>query len=195
MADLTHSNVLSLIDLAEYVNATDYLVVGADIDVRTMLAGVVRISHAYLEAIANDPGVKYIIQTSHQQGLVVWRTIAERVASVVACDTQTLDDAAASGQKVIPLGATTNLAQGDEIYVRDDDGVNGSEFAKIATISAGVSITVADNLQHSFVATNDKVYNDVCHWTIDLPNLSGVGYIRVLIENFDATGANWVSIG
>jgi len=65
----------------------------------------------------------------------------------------TLDGAAASGQKTIPLLATTNLTVGDECIIKasDDDEF---EIVVIASVSAGVSVTATDNLNFTY-ATGD----------------------------------------
>jgi hypothetical protein len=63
----------------------------------------------------------------------------------------TLDDAAAAGQKVIPLTATTGLAA-DDICLLIDINSGKREVVSIDSISAGVSVTVDSNLNFAFAA-------------------------------------------
>ena len=63
----------------------------------------------------------------------------------------TLDASAASGQKTIPLTATTALAEGDECIIRsvDDDEY---EIVIVASVSSGVSVTATDNLNYTYAS-------------------------------------------
>jgi hypothetical protein len=64
----------------------------------------------------------------------------------------TLDGAAASGQKVIPLTSTSGLAVGDNCFVKAADNLYEAEGIKIASISAGVSVTAESNLLNSYAS-------------------------------------------
>ena len=71
----------------------------------------------------------------------------------------TLDDAAAAAQKVIPLASTADLAVGDYcVIIGDNDGER--EMIKIASISAGVSITAEDNLVFSYASGDAFRHNE-----------------------------------
>ncbi|MCK9326036.1 MAG: hypothetical protein M0P69_11150 [Bacteroidales bacterium] len=63
----------------------------------------------------------------------------------------TLDGAAASGQKVVPLTATAGLAAGDICLIATaaDDAF---EIVEVATVSAGVSITAVENLKFTYAS-------------------------------------------
>jgi len=67
----------------------------------------------------------------------------------------TLDDAAAAGQKVIPLTATAGLSVDDVCYI-ETDADDQFEIVEVASISAGVSITAKDNLKQAY-ASGDKL--------------------------------------
>jgi len=63
----------------------------------------------------------------------------------------TLDAAAASAQKVIPLTTTTGLTAGDYAIIKT--AANDSrELVEIDTISAGISVTAVDNLVGSYAS-------------------------------------------
>jgi hypothetical protein len=63
----------------------------------------------------------------------------------------TLDGSAASGQKTIPLTATTALSEGDECLIKaaDDDEY---EIVIIGSVSSGVSVTAVSNLNFTYAS-------------------------------------------
>ncbi len=61
----------------------------------------------------------------------------------------TLDGAAASGQKVIPLTSTAGIVVGLKYLIREAAGHN-FQLVHVNSISAGISVTARDNLQFSF---------------------------------------------
>ena len=194
MSDYTQADHV-FIAHAHYVNATNYVVVGTADDVRSYLEGTIYIDHAPTEdAVVNDPGIEYLVQVNHDDGAggEYWRTIIEVAASIAASSMETLDDAAASGQKVVPVAATGDLALGDEVYIRDDGGAAGSEWAMVAEIAAAVSFTVVDNLTNTFASGEDVFIAGVQRWVLPVM-LGGVAHLRVICLNKDATGHNWAS--
>jgi hypothetical protein len=65
----------------------------------------------------------------------------------------TLDGAAASGQKVIPLTSTTGISIGKKYKIRRLIG-HDQELVHVLGIVADVSVTARDNLHNSYVATD-----------------------------------------
>ena len=63
----------------------------------------------------------------------------------------TLDGAAASGQKVIPLTDTAGIVVGKKYLTRQAAG-NKYEIVHVESISAGVSVTARDNLKSAYVS-------------------------------------------
>jgi len=193
MSDYTQADH-TFIAHAHYTNATDYVVVGTADDVRTYLSAAVHIDHAPIEdAIANDPGITYLIQVNHDDaaGDEYWRTIAEFTADTAASTMETLDDAASSGQKVVPVTATGDITRGDWVYIMDDGGAAGSEWAMVADLAAATSFTTVDNLTNSFTSGEDVFIEGVARWVLNIPDLSGVAHLRVICLNGDETGHNW----
>ena len=193
MSDFTQADH-TFIAHEHYVNATDYAVVGTPLDVRTMLEGAIYIDHAPIEdAIANDPGIEYLIQVNHDDGCggEHWRTLIALAADTAASTMETLDDTAASGQKVVPVAATGDLGLGDDVYIMDDGGAAASEWAKVGEIAAGVSFTVLDNLTNAFASGEDVFIAGVHRWVYPLSSFAGYAWVRVVCLNKDATGHNW----
>ena len=72
----------------------------------------------------------------------------------------TLDAAAAAGQKVIPVTATTTFATGDVCLIKAVDNDDEFELITIDTISAGVSVTATTNLIYSYSSDDILRYKD-----------------------------------
>lgn len=181
---------------AEFTNATVFADGGAPDDVRSFDSGSIYIRAAPLEAIANDPPITFRVQTQATDAVVnsAWNDTGLQVALDTAAPIQqTLDGAAASAQKVIPLALTTNLAVGDQAYIRNTDAGTG-EWIEIAEIAAGVSITAVDDLVASYsdAATSDTVTTGALKTEFPI-DLKGKAHVRVLMTNYDGTGANWAA--
>lgn len=65
-----------------------------------------------------------------------------------------VDESNASGQKVVKVTATTNFAVGDRVIL--GRGTSREEEGIIASISAGVSITLVDNLTYNHTFTQQQ---------------------------------------
>ena len=190
----------TFIALRHFENATDLFFAGTADDVQTYLRGFVYILHSPLEdGVANDPGVTYEIQVSHHDSSEqTWVPIVTLTASTAASTGDALDDTAAEGQTVVPVVATTDFTIGSHIYIKDDHdalsaAATGSQFAQVASISAGVSITVVNNLEYAFVSGDDVFVGGVQQWVVPV-DLDGVARLRVVVYNADATGCDWASV-
>lgn len=94
----------------------------------------------------------------------------------------TLDDAAAAGQKVIPLTATTGLAAGDLCTIRKANGAYEQEVT-IDSINAGVSVTIVEDLEFAYASADkfdkgDDVFGTVVYgpgaWgTVSIDGMQG----------------------
>lgn len=180
----------------EHSNGTDFSDGGTPDDVRSFNSGSIYIRAAPIEAIANDPPITFRVQTQEGDAVVdsAWVEAGLEVALDIAAPIQqTLDGAANSGQKVIPLAATTSLAVGDRGYIRNTDAATG-EWIEIQQILAGVSITVVDNLVGSYseTATADTVTTGALSVELAI-DLKGKAHVRVLMTNYDSSGANWAA--
>ena len=86
----------------------------------------------------------------------------------------TLDDTAAAGQKVVPLTGTGDFTVGDYALIKQASG-DDFEVVQIASISAGISVTLENNLEYSYAA-ND-IFRHQLYWpdvtlendSLDLP--------------------------
>jgi len=73
----------------------------------------------------------------------------------------TLDDAAAAGQKTIPLTTTADFTAGDYALIKQASG-DDFEIVEIASIDAGVSVTAEDNLKYSYIF--DDIFRHQLYW-------------------------------
>ena len=115
----------------------------------------------------------------------------------------TLDDTAASGQKTIPLTATTGLTAGDYCLIRAEDNDDEFEIVEIATVNAGVSVVAVDNLVYGYQSAD--VFRHWRYWpTARLINtnfnpieMGGAGYYQFAfnIEEVDMPTARRVGPG
>jgi len=64
----------------------------------------------------------------------------------------TLDAAAAAGQTTIPLTATTGVTVGGQYIVTN--ATSESEWVTVAAITSGVSVTVRDDLEHTYASAD-----------------------------------------
>jgi len=102
----------------------------------------------------------YLTESAYYDAIAFWSWARQGKPFSLAMDSaktfsSTLDDAAAADQKVIPLTATEGLTVGD-ICVIETDADNQFEIVEIASISAGVSVTIVDNLKQAY-ALGDKL--------------------------------------
>lgn len=83
-----------------------------------------------------------------------------RVGNDVTADGDAVVDVdVAAGDRLLPVDNTTDFAIGDLVYIGATDGTRG-EFARVAAINAGVSLTVdADIINAHTAAQGDAVVN------------------------------------
>lgn len=91
--------------------------------------------------------------------IAFWSYVRTGNSFALAMDTTqvsntTLDASAAAGQKVIPLTDTTSITAGDECLIRAKKHSYDIERVEIASVSAGVSVTVEDNLIYSYQSSD-----------------------------------------
>lgn len=78
----------------------------------------------------------------------------ELVASQTATlgPSTTLDGAAAAGQTTVPLTATTSVVVGDQYLITN--ATSESEWVTVEAITSGVSVTVRDDLLHTYASAD-----------------------------------------
>lgn len=72
----------------------------------------------------------------------------------------TLDGAAASGQKNIPLTATAAFTAGEYGLIRAADSDDEFEIVLIASVDAGVKVVATNNLNYTYAASDTFTHKD-----------------------------------
>ena len=105
-------------------------------------------------------------------------------------DTETAVDAdSASAQKVLNVTATTPFAVGDLVLIDHDASGGGREWGQIASISAGVSITLEDNLTNTHTAVQADTVKVWQTFPIAM-SCGAISFIRLRLENDDTDSAD-----
>ncbi len=100
----------------------------------------------------------FYVTEDQYRDLVAWwswarqgKTFAIAADATLIGDT-TLDDAAAAGQKDIPLTATTGFTAGDQCLIRAEDNDDEFELIEIYQVNAGVYVETVDNLFYAYTS-------------------------------------------
>jgi len=95
---------------------------------------------------------------------------------------QAVNGTVAAGATVITIADTTGFVAGDVIFIEHTTPAN-SEWARIKSISAGVSVTIEEALINAqtgaTVFDQAEIYAPV---SVDLKGLAGAGRVRVVAD-------------
>lgn len=170
--------------------------VGTEKDVRTFLSAQIYVYHAPIETAVNDPGIDYILQGRWSTGVNVnedWIDLWKWTTGTVAAVAAEIAGAEAAGQTTIDVDAdpTANFTPGSKIYIEDKGTVADGEWNAVAHSEAAGpdSVTILDGL------TNAKDNVDTM-WTqaesfSGSVDLSGISYVRMIVQGSDTTGVNF----
>jgi len=199
MADVTQaaSTLLPHAILINADSAAGFSVVGSEVDVRTYLSALVNVFYGPIEAVANDPGVRFILQGRQDTGASInenwaelWTFSAPTGVPVIA----NITGAEAIGQTAIGVDddVTATYNAGDVVYIKDASGGvgvfnAGGEWARVAHVAAA-NIDLVDGLTNAKDAT-DFIHNEaeIFAGSVDL---SGLSYVRMIVQGGDASGGN-----
>lgn len=128
------------------------VVVGSAVDVSTSVGPArVNIHFGRRATTANTGQVRFRFEVSSKaSGDGHWFPIYETstVEAATLCETEAVTGTNNSGQKVIGVASTTNLAAGDIVYI-ENTTVGNSEWGRIASVALNASITLEDNLANA----------------------------------------------
>ena len=126
--------------------AASSTVISSALDVSTKMGGLVYVRFARRAATAAGAGVNIRLEASKSATVNnSWFPFAIFTTGFAVVNATTLDAEAASGQAVIPLTATTGFAaQG--IGFCDNGTIANSEWFRVLSVSAAVSVTAEENL-------------------------------------------------
>jgi len=166
-------------------------IVGADVNVATMLSGVVHIWQGKIETTADlTAGLDFIeIQASPDASGNLWQTIGKYVPSGTAATDTAFDAGEDIGQTVLSVATTAGKTTGGLIYIVDATGIAQSEWAEVATVVTDDTVTVVDGLVVA-KTTDDHIYTQASRWA-QYVDLSGYLRLRVVVQHYGATGSDW----
>jgi hypothetical protein len=97
----------------------------------------------------------------------------------------TVDADSSNGQKVLNVAATAGFAVGDQIRI--NDGGARDEQGVVASIQAGVSLTLEENLVYTHTAAQaDAVYKEWFAFTVTFtPQREGYVYLNVFLRDYE----------
>ena len=197
MADVTQA-AITLIAHTSMTNAATRAglnAVGADQDIRTYISGMVYVYHAIVEAAANDPGIDYILQgrwstgaTSDEDWIDLW-TFTTGTTAAVAAVIQTTE-AAAETTIGVESDPTAAFTPGTLVYIDDATATADGEWNRVAISEAGSPpvVTIVDGLTNA-KAASDNIWTQA-ELFVGSVDLSGMSYVRMVVQGSDTTGAN-----
>lgn len=136
--------------------------------------GKVKLGDAELQFPDSDGTIDQVIKTdgsgvlsfvtqesgeSHFYGDGVEGALSATGATTINSVTTTVDALSSSGGTTLNVASTTSFSVGDHILIHQSQGTGTGlwEVGKIASISAGVSFTLEDNLANSYQSTGAQV--------------------------------------
>ncbi len=142
--------------LSLQTNATGVVVVGSAVAVATQLAASIFIHFGRQSNTALTAGCFFRIEVSSKtSGNQYWIPIAQFTSLIAAVTSQAVNGTCNSGQKVVSMASTTGMTVGDIVFISNGTLAN-SEWGRIVSISANVSITLEENLANT--QTGSTVY-------------------------------------
>jgi hypothetical protein len=146
MSTSVFSKTANLDLLALQSVAASAVALGSAVDVSGKMGGLVYIRFGRRSATAAGAGVNIRIEASSKAANDnSWFPIAIFTTAFAACEAEAVSGTVNAGTKVITVASTTNLAAGDVIFL-DNGTIANSEWGRIKSISANVSVTIEDDL-------------------------------------------------
>jgi len=186
MADYTQSATQDLLAHQEITHPGN--VVGSDVSCAGWLELEVFAWVANIETTANATGVTIVIQVSGEASGNDWQDLIRWTGSTTAAETEVLTATEPIGEKTIAVASTTNLVVGDIIYIKDDTGVDESEWHEIAAVATNTSISLVDGLAVEKVA-NDDIYDQAQRFYVGTGS-AGTKRISAVVIHQAGTGSD-----
>lgn len=126
--------------------AANSVFMGTAVDVSTRLGGLIHVRFGRRAAAAAGAGVNIRLESSSAAaGNNTWFPFAIFTTNFAVVEAEAISVDEAAGQTVLSVASTANLAAGDVVYIDNTTRAN-SEWLRIVSIVANVSITVEDPL-------------------------------------------------
>jgi hypothetical protein len=108
--------------------------------------GLIHVRFGRRSATAAGAGVNIRLESSSAtSGNNTWFPFAVFTTAFATAEAEAVSGTVSSGTNVITVASTTNLAAADVIFI-DNGTIANSEWGRVKSISANVSVTIEDNL-------------------------------------------------
>lgn len=115
-------------------------------DCSTKLGGMIHVRFGRRAATAAGAGVNIRLESSRStSGDNSWFPFAQFTTAFAACEGEAVNGTVNAGTAVVTVASTTNLTAQDIIFI-DNGTIANSEWGRVKSISAGVSVTIEDVL-------------------------------------------------
>jgi len=169
--------------------------VGTEKDVQSFYEAMIFVYHAPVEPAASDPGIEYILQgrwstdtNVNEDWVDLWKWTSGTTAAVVA----EISGNEAAGQTTIDVDAdpTATFTPGTKIYIQDRGTVADGEWNAVAHSEATSpdSITILDGLTNAKDSLD--AINSQAETFAGSVSLTGIAYVRMIVQGSDTTGVN-----
>lgn len=177
MATITKTAGAELLALQSV--ASNSVVVSSAQNVATKLAATVYIHFGRRAATALTEGMEFRIEASSKSsGDGHWYPVAAFKTQIATSETEPVTGTVNSGQNVITVANTTNLAAGDIVFINNTT-IGSSEWGRVKSIVANTSITIEDNLVNA--QTGATVY-DLAEMFVAHIDLSAIVRLRLVAD-------------
>ena len=143
MAAFSKTGAVSLLGLQSVAAST--VVVGSAVDVSTKLGGLIAVRFGRRSATSGTAGANIRLEASPNSSGGLWVPFAVFTTAFALCEAEAVSGTVSAGTNVITVASTTNLVAGDLIFI-DNGTIANSEWGRIKSISASVSVTIEENL-------------------------------------------------
>jgi hypothetical protein len=166
--------------------AASSVAISSALDVSTKMGGLLYVRFGRRSATAAGAGVNIRLEASHaSSGDNSWFPFTTFTTNFAAAEAEAVSGTVSAGTNVITVASTTNLAQGDVIYI-DNGTIANSEWGRIKSIVANTSVTIEDNLVNA--QTGSTLYDSAeIYPPVAIPE--GAARIRAVVDGSGFTQA------
>lgn len=171
--------------------AASSVAISSAFNMDTKLGGIISVRFGRRAVTAAGAGTNIRIEASHAaSGDNSWYPLAIFTSAFALVEGEAVSGTVNASQNVITVAATANLTAGDIIFI-DNTTIANSEWGRIKSISANVSVTLEDNLINA--QTGSTLYDNAeIYSPISIPE--GVMRIRAVADGSLFTQAFAVNV-
>ncbi len=174
---LTKTDAISVLSLQSL--ASNSVLISSVQDVSTKFQATVLIHFGRRSNTALTAGVIFRIEgSSRASGDGYWGQLAAVQTRVAAVTSRAVNGTCASGQKVVPMTATTGQALADYVYI-DNTTIANSEWGKVVVVTTNTSVTLEDNLLNAQTGSTEFPSAEVYALTVDV---TAIKRLRVVVD-------------